>query len=129
MHAQENGTLLSYHNLVCSGPRDIIWIAVTYGYILITHLVAVVLAVLTRKINIKALNDYKYISAITYVSFVLLVTMLVSAITLDEYLNADAAVFSGVLFIFSTVVLTLTFIPKVRYCNYIYVVANRLIFP
>ncbi|XP_064382160.1 gamma-aminobutyric acid type B receptor subunit 1-like [Halichondria panicea] len=108
----ENGTLLSYHNLVCSGPRDIIWIAVVYGYILITHLVAVVLAFLTRKINIKALNDYKYISAITYISFILLLIMLVSALTLDEFLNADAAVFSGVFFIFSTVVLTLTFIPK-----------------
>ncbi len=107
--------LYNVTNLVCSGPRDIIWIAVLYGYIVITHIVAVILAFLTRKVEIKALNDYKYISAITYVSFIILVILLVCAILLADLLNIDAAVFSGLLFIFCTVVLALVFIPKVRY--------------
>lgn len=112
--SQENGVLYNYTNLVCEGPRSLIWIAVLYGYIIITHLVAVLLAFLTRKVEIKALNDYKYISVITYISFFILVTMIFSAVFLGDFLNADGAVFSSLLFTFSTVVLALAFIPKVR---------------
>lgn len=76
-------------------------------------MVAVILAFRTRKVSIKALNDSKYLTIIIYTSSVIIALMLVGAVLLDKYLNSDAAVFGGLIMLFTTVVLGLTFIPKV----------------
>lgn len=76
-------------------------------------MVAVILAFRTRKVNIKALNDSKYLTIIIYISSVIIALMLISAVLLERYLNIDAAVFGGLILLFTTVVLGLTFIPKV----------------
>ena len=114
---QDNGNLVAYQNLVCEGPNSIIWIAILFGAILLVLLTGVVLAFRTRKVEIKALNDYKYISAITYLGTIILVVMIVSAGTLDEYLNTDAAIYGTLLFLFTTLCLSLTFIPKVGHAH------------
>ena len=74
---------------------------------------AVILAFLTRNVTIKALNDSRYLTVIIYISTVILVTLLVCAVLINKSINADAAVFGVLIFIFTTVVLGLTFIPKV----------------
>lgn len=98
---------------MCGGPNDIIWIIYSYGCVVLTQIVAVVLAFRTRKVTIKALNDSKYLTIIIYLSTVIIVSMVVSAVLLDEYLNTDAGIFGGLIMLFTTVVLALTFIPKV----------------
>ena len=105
--------IIRYTNYVCGGPRDLIWIIYSYGCVVLTQIVAVVLAFRTRKVTIKALNDSKYLTIIIYLSTVIIVAMLISAVLLDEYLNVDAAIFGGLMLLFTTVVLALTFIPKV----------------
>lgn len=99
---------------MCSGPKDIVWIGISYGCIILTQLVAVVLAFMTRKVTIKALNDSKYLTIIIYTSATIIVVMIPSAILLDKYLTVDGAVFGGLIMVFTTVVLGFTFIPKVR---------------
>lgn len=107
---------IKYSNLVCEGPYSLVWIFVLYGLVAITQIMAVILAFLTRNVTIKALNDSKYLSVIIYVSTVILVAMLISAVLINESINADAAVFGILIFFFTTVVLGLTFIPKVKHC-------------
>ena len=80
------------------------------------------LAFQTRKVVIRALNDSKYVAMIIYLSTVIITLMIVFTVTLDEFLNADGAVFGGLIYIFTTIILTLLFIPKVgslvyRPCN------------
>ena len=116
---------IKFTSLVCSGPYSIIWIIVCYGCVVITQVVGVVLAFRTRNVTIKALNDSKYLTIIIYISSVIIVAMVASAVLIEDRINADAAVFGGLFIIFSTVVLGLTFIPKVNskkllsqdYCN------------
>ena len=115
IYTQEDGIVIEYYDLVCEGPLDIVWIIVIYAYIVLTQLLAFFLAFRTRKVTIKALNDSKYLSALIYVSTGILIIMVVCAVLLDKYLNTDAAVFSGLLFIYTTLVLSLMFIPKVRF--------------
>ena len=116
MHIQEeNNILYDSHTLVCEGPRDIFWIVAFLGYILITQLISVVLAFRTRKVKIKALNDAKYVALIIYITTFIIITMIVCAILLSERLNADGAVFGGLLYIFTTTVLSVLFIPKVLF--------------
>lgn len=100
--------------MVCQGPRDLIWIIVLYAYILITQLIAVILAFKTRKVEIEILNDAKYIALIIYVTSIIVVIMIVCAILLSNFLNADGAVFGGLIYIFITTVLSIVFIPKVH---------------
>lgn len=105
---------IQYTNLVCGGPLSLIWIFFSYGLVVLTQVVAVILAFRTRKVTIKALNDSKYLTIIIYTSSVVIAAMLTSAVLVDEYLNTDAAVFGGLIMLFTTVVLGLTFIPKVN---------------
>ena len=111
--SQEDNVLLAKHNLVCQGPRDLIWIIVLYAYILLTQLFAVILAFKTRKVEIEILNDAKYVALIIYITSIIVLIMIVCAILLSNYLNADGAVFGGLLYIFTTTVLMIVFIPKV----------------
>lgn len=98
---------------MCEGPNDILWIAFVFGCIIITQLVAVFLAFRTRKVTIKALNDSKYLTVIIYLSTVIITAMLISAVALSRWINADAAIFGSLLLFFTTIVLGLMFIPKV----------------
>ena len=110
---QEDNVLHDSHNLVCQGPRDLYWIIALYAYILITQFVSVFLAFKTRKVKIKALNDARYITVIIYATTIIVVVMIVCAVLLSDHLNADGAVFGGLLYIFTTIVLSVLFIPKV----------------
>ena len=76
-------------------------------------MISVFLAFRTRKVKIKALNDAKYVALIIYITTAVVIIMIVCAILLTDLLNADGAVFSGLLYIFTTIVLTVLFIPKV----------------
>ena len=75
---------------------------------------AVILAFRTRKVTIKALNDSKQLTIIIYLSTIIITVMVICVPALNRFLNADAAVFGGLIMIFTTVVLALMFIPKVR---------------
>lgn len=102
---------------MCNGPHSIIWIIFLYGCIILTQVVAVILAFRTRKVTIKALNDSKYLTIIIYTSTIIMAIIIPSTVLLDKYLTVDATVFGGLIMLFTTVVLGLTFIPKVRNGN------------
>lgn len=123
---QEDNVLLDKHNLVCQGPRDLIWIIVLYAYILLTQLFAVILAFMTRKVEIEILNDAKYVALIIYITSIIITIMIVCAILLSNYLNADAAVFGGLLYIFTTTVLMIVFIPKASHTIIILLLCQSL---
>ena len=110
---QEDKILVEHFNLVCEGKRDTIWIAVILFYLVATQLVAVYLAFRTRKVKIKALNDAKYLALIIYTSTVIITVMIIGVVALGSFLNADAAVFSACILVFTTLVLGLLFVPKV----------------
>lgn len=109
--------LVEKYNLVCEGRRSIIWILLLFSYIVITQVVAVYLAFRTRKVKIKALNDAKYLAIIIYISTVIVTVMIIGALSLRNYLNADAGVFTTILFIFTTCILGFLFVPKVGIFN------------
>lgn len=110
---QEDKVLIEHFNLVCEGKRDTIWIAVILFYLVATQLVAVYLAFRTRKVKIKALNDAKYLALIIYIGTVIITVMIISVVSLGSFLNADAAVFSACIWVFTTLILGLLFVPKV----------------
>ncbi len=105
---------VEYYVLTCNGNNSILWIIVLYAYLLLTQLSGVFFAFRTRKVQVKALNDSKQLSLIIYISSVIVTVMIIGAVALADFLNADAALFGAGLMVFTTVVLGLVFIPKVR---------------
>ena len=105
--------MVDYETLVCNSSASQIWIGFLFFLKFLLQAAAVIFAIRTRKVKIKALNDAKEISVIIYITSVVLTIMVIGVITLDNFRNADAAVFSLGLIVVSTIVLLLLFIPKV----------------
>lgn len=77
------------------------------------QLVALLLALRTRQVKVKGLNDAKEIIAATYMASIVLAVVIVASYTLRRHINVFAALFCTCLFIGTTAVLVLVFIPKV----------------
>ena len=69
----------------------------------------------TRKVQIKALNESKHVSAIIYVTTVILIVLVIVTFTVTKYLNLAEVCISGLLLTGTTTFLAFSFIPKVIY--------------
>lgn len=76
-------------------------------------MVAVILAFSIRKVKIKGLNDSKEISAIVYITSIILVLTIVMTLALRDFINVSGAVNAVGYSTAATVVLGFIFIPKV----------------
>ncbi len=99
-----------------------IYVAVTLVYLAILQIIGIILAIQTRKVKIKLLNDSKYIAAVIYISSISLVLIAIVTIVPGIYINLIEAIFSGSLLVATTFSLGLIFIPKVRTCMYCIIV-------
>ena len=81
---------------------------------MVLQIIALVLAFTIRKVNVKGLNDAKYIAAAIYVTNIQLAVIIVSIYTLTEFVNGFVAVVCTGGFIGTTFILGLVFVPKVR---------------
>ena len=106
----------------CYGGNDnapFIWLALIFAYLAILQIVGIVLALQTRKVKIKALNDAKVIAALIYISSIVLVILAVVTFALGDYINTNEALFTGGILVAATMFLVLIFVPKVHVhvCN------------
>ena len=87
-----------------------------FSFEAILQFIGVILAFQTRRVKIRVLNDYVYISATIYISTIAIVSTAAITVTLGALLNATEVAYSGALLIATTCLLCLTFIPKVHCC-------------
>ncbi len=97
-----------------------IYLVVTLAYLAILQIIGIVLAIQTRKIKIKLLNDSKYIAAVIYISSIALVLIAIVTLVPGSFINVIEAIFSGSLLVATTFFLGLIFIPKVYVMYYMY---------
>ena len=88
-------------------------ITIIFVYLVLLQIIAIVLAIQTRRVKIKVLNDSKYIVALIYISSITVLVLVVVAFALGAIININEMLVSGVFFIATTSFLSLTFIPKV----------------
>ena len=111
---QTDQVLVEYYVLVCYGRSRHIWMISAFAYVLLTQFVSLFLVSPITKSEMKGIiSDYKTIALIIYITPVVTTGILIGAVTLNDFINAATAVFSGLLMVFATVVLGFTFIPKV----------------
>ena len=97
----------------CTSVGRSVLLGVLYGYKAVLQVLTVVLALKTRKVKIKGLDDYKYIVMATYVSTFVLLVVTVFTFTIEDQVNLYAALTSFSFFLGSTVIVMLVFVPKV----------------
>ena len=102
-----------YYIYVCKSETQYIFLGLLYGYKALLQIIALVLAFTTRKVKVKGLNDAIYIAAAIYVTSLLWAVIVVSTYTLDEYLNTFTVVFCMGLFVGTSAIMALIFVPKV----------------
>ena len=83
---------------------------------MLLQVIALVLAFSTRKVEVKGLDDAKYITAAVYITSIVLVVTIIATYTLNGFVNAYSALFSTGILIGTTVILGLVFVPKVGGC-------------
>ena len=93
----------------------IIWTILSVALKVLIHLPAIVLAFLTRKVKVDALNDSRSTIAIIHISTVLNVLIFVASFALATFHNAVAVFLSTLIFLNSMIFLAFTFIPKVSW--------------
>ena len=99
---------------ICTSPTEPYWVAALFGYKVIFQAAGVFLAFKIRKVKIRGLKESREVSAILYITSAILATMIVVSLAFADYTDVDSAVFGFGLCTATTVVLILTFGPKVR---------------
>ena len=89
-----------------------IYLVLTIAYKFILHGVGLVLAFLTRNIQIDVLNDYHYNTIIIIISSILLLAIFPQIILID-YPFVLEIIRGLIIFVANTAYLGLTFVPKV----------------
>ena len=85
---------------------------VIFTYLGLLQVIGIILAIQTRKVKVKLLNDSKYIAALIYISSIVLIIIAIIRFTLGDYINVTEVFYSGGLILATTAFLSLTFIPK-----------------
>ena len=98
---------------IASKGRNI-FLGILYGYKAVLQIVALIFAFSIRKVRVKGLDDTLYIGPAVYVTSIATAVILVSTYTLGGYVNGFAALWCTGLFVGTTCILLLVFIPKVR---------------
>ena len=86
---------------------------IIFVYIGILQFIGIILAFQTHKVKITVLNDSKSVTALIYISSIVLVVIVLITFILRSYTNVRTAVFSGGIIVMATLFLSLGFIPKV----------------
>ncbi len=104
---------VTYQCVNTEGGYGDIWLLLTYIYFGLLQLIGIILAIQTRKVHIKLLNDSKFVAVLIYISSILLLLLGIVVYLFSSYLNATEIVFSGAYLLAATLFAGLGFVPKV----------------
>ena len=93
----------------------VVFIGLLFGYKIILQVIALYLAFRTHDIKVKGLDDTKCIITAVYITTINTVVFTMAFYALREHLNTYTAVITICIFISTTMILGLIFIPKVKF--------------
>lgn len=105
--------IINFEIYECSTSKiRLISIGLIFGFKGLLQICALYFAFQIRRVKVKGLNDAKYIATIVYITSIILVACLIASFSLRTYINSFAVIFGVGLFLTATIILVLTFIPK-----------------
>ena len=106
---------LQYKAFQCLSSASIPWQILIFVYLGGLHIIAIILAVQTRKVKVKVLNETKEVTAIIYISSIILVVLISVSFTVTQFKHISEACISTGLLTVTTSFLIANFAPKVLY--------------
>lgn len=111
---QEDGIRIENCINQCYGfSPALAWVALEYIYLLSLQVAAFILAILTRKVKVKVLNDSKEMIIIVYTSTTIMLVLGVFTFALSTRFILQEVIFCGLIMLATTIFLTVLFVPKV----------------
>ena len=104
---------MEYYNLQCVTKEGLIWVGLLFGYKVVLQVSAMVLACLTRKVQVKGLNESKEVQLVMIVTTPIVVLAMILRLALSDYLNVVGGSYSIGTVIVTGSALGIIFIPKV----------------
>ena len=112
---QNDGITINFCEYECYNGRvlPLLLTGLAFSYLVLLQVIAFVLAVVTRKVKIKVLNDSKEMAIIIYTTSVVLLAQGIVTFGLSSYLVVTETLFNGGVMLATTVVVFFLFVPKV----------------
>ncbi|CAI8043788.1 Gamma-aminobutyric acid type B receptor subunit 2 [Geodia barretti] len=101
-----------FYTYICNSNGRKIFLGILYGYKSLLQILSLFLAFATRRVKVKGLNDTKAVAGAVYVTSITFTVLFVSTYSVVEYINVYAAIFSVALFVGTSAILVLLYIPK-----------------
>ena len=112
-HPQVRGVQYNFFVYICSSDARKYTLGILYGYKVVLQAITVVMALKTRKVKVRGVDDYREIIMATYLtSFVLVINLIVNY-TVEDQINTFTAITALSFFIGATAIILLVFVPKV----------------
>ena len=123
---KDQGVTETYIRIQCvTNPYFITWGLCSAVYRVVLHTAAIVLSVLTRKVEVTVLNDGKYTTTAVYISTCLIVALLLVVSLLGSYRNTSVSLVATFEFLDAMVFLSFAFIPKVSHTSKLSLANNK----
>jgi hypothetical protein len=101
-----------YHNLQCVSKKGLIWIGVLFGTKVLLQVSGMVLAFLTRKVEVRGLNESREVQLVMIITTPIVLAGLVLRMLFSEYLNVVGTVYALGTSISGGATLGIIFLPK-----------------
>ena len=111
-----NGTLHKFVVFNTLKDASSIWVALLFGYLGLLQFSSLILALMNRKITIRAVNDSREIRTLVYITSFIVLEMSIMYFAVGDFNNTSISVHIGHLLAATTVVLLFIFVPKVCNC-------------
>ena len=114
-NTQPLNVTIEFYVMVCyeETSPNFFWQIFIFVYLAVLQIIGIVLAFQTRRVKLHGLRDSKYIAAIIYISSIVLVVLALVSFSLRTFNNIGTGIFALGILIFTTIFLSLIFIPKV----------------
>ena len=111
--SQETRKVIENYFYVCSGTGPRVLFPILIGIKAFLLVVALVFSLRTQKVKDKRQDDSKYIAALVYIMNVVSVVIVISNVTLVEFLNTRLVILCLSYIVGNAAVLGFVFVPKV----------------
>ena len=117
---QESGIRQEFHVLVCyeASSPSFFWQIFITAYLGTLQLVGIILSFQTRKVKVQGLRDSTYVVTIIYTSSIVLIVLALVKFSLRTYINIGTGIYLAGIFLLTTILLALIFVPKVANARY-----------
>lgn len=113
LSTQNDDIEVVYYNMQCVSEKGLIWVTLLFGYKVVLQITGMVLACLTRKVEVRGLNESSEVQLVMLITTPIVVVALTLRLVFSDYLNIVGTLYALGVALVGGATLGIIFIPKV----------------